>query len=80
MFKREINPTESKSYFQFGPRQTGKSTLISQENVPYPYKQFNNDGELGGLKSFIKDNPGIQTYVLGTAQSRRRLHDDITLE
>ena len=28
MFNREINPTKSKSYFLFGPRQTGKSTLV----------------------------------------------------
>ena len=28
MFKREINPTKSKSYFLFGPRQTGKSTFV----------------------------------------------------
>ena len=35
--------------------------------------------QLGGLKSFIKDNPGIPAYVLGAGQSRRRLHDDITV-
>lgn len=28
MFNREINPTKSKSYFLFGPRQTGKSTFV----------------------------------------------------
>ncbi len=28
MFEREINPTKSKSYFLFGPRQTGKSTFV----------------------------------------------------
>jgi len=28
MFKRFINPTKSKSYFLFGPRQTGKSTFV----------------------------------------------------
>jgi len=28
MFKREINPAKSKSYFLFGPRQTGKSTFV----------------------------------------------------
>ena len=28
MFKREINPPKSKSYFLFGPRQTGKSTFV----------------------------------------------------
>jgi predicted AAA+ superfamily ATPase len=28
MFKREINPLKSKSYFLFGPRQTGKSTFV----------------------------------------------------
>ena len=33
--------------------------------------------QLGGLKSFIKDNPGIPAYVLGAGQSRRRLHGDI---
>lgn len=27
IFKRDINPVKSKSYFLFGPRQTGKSTL-----------------------------------------------------
>jgi predicted AAA+ superfamily ATPase len=35
--------------------------------------------QLGGLKSFILDNPGIPTYVLGDRQNRRRLHDDITV-
>jgi predicted AAA+ superfamily ATPase len=28
MFKRDINLTKSKSYFLFGPRQTGKSTFV----------------------------------------------------
>lgn len=28
MFNREINPAKSKSYFLFGPRQTGKSTFV----------------------------------------------------
>jgi predicted AAA+ superfamily ATPase len=28
MFKREINPVKTKSYFLFGPRQTGKSTFV----------------------------------------------------
>jgi len=28
MFKREINPIKTKSYFLFGPRQTGKSTFV----------------------------------------------------
>jgi predicted AAA+ superfamily ATPase len=28
MFRREINPVKSKSYFLFGPRQTGKSTFV----------------------------------------------------
>jgi len=28
MFSREINPVKSKSYFLFGPRQTGKSTFV----------------------------------------------------
>ncbi|MBW2284115.1 MAG: AAA family ATPase [Deltaproteobacteria bacterium] len=28
MFKREIIPSKSKSYFLFGPRQTGKSTFV----------------------------------------------------
>ena len=28
MFKREINPAKTKSYFLFGPRQTGKSTFV----------------------------------------------------
>ena len=28
MFKRELNPAHSKSYFLFGPRQTGKSTFV----------------------------------------------------
>ncbi len=28
MYKREINPVKSKSYFLFGPRQTGKSTFV----------------------------------------------------
>jgi len=28
MFKRELSPTQSKSYFLFGPRQTGKSTYV----------------------------------------------------
>lgn len=27
MFKREINPIKTKSFFLFGPRQTGKSTF-----------------------------------------------------
>ncbi len=35
--------------------------------------------QLGGLKSFILDNPGIPAYVLGDRQNRRRLHDDITV-
>lgn len=35
--------------------------------------------QLGGLKSFILDNPGIPTFVLGDRQNRRRLHDDITV-
>ncbi len=28
MFERDIKPVKSKSYFLFGPRQTGKSTLV----------------------------------------------------
>ena len=28
MFKREIYPAKTKSYFLFGPRQTGKSTFV----------------------------------------------------
>jgi predicted AAA+ superfamily ATPase len=28
MFKREINPAKTKSYFLFGPRQTGKNTFV----------------------------------------------------
>ena len=35
--------------------------------------------QLGGLKSFMLDNPGIPAYVLGDRQNRRRLHDDITV-
>ena len=35
--------------------------------------------QLGGLKSFILDNPGIPAYVLGDRQNRRRLHGDITV-
>jgi predicted AAA+ superfamily ATPase len=35
--------------------------------------------QLGGLKSFILDNPGVPAYVLGDRQNRRRLHDDITV-
>jgi predicted AAA+ superfamily ATPase len=35
--------------------------------------------QLGGLKSFILDNPGIPAYVLGDRQNRRSLHDNITV-
>jgi len=34
MFKREINPSKSKSYFLFGPRQTGKSTFVKSFITP----------------------------------------------
>jgi predicted AAA+ superfamily ATPase len=35
--------------------------------------------QLGGLKSFILDNPGVPSYVLGARQNRRSLHDNITV-
>jgi len=34
MLKRDINPTKSKSYFLFGPRQTGKSTFVKSQLRP----------------------------------------------
>lgn len=34
---------------------------------------------LTGLKSFMEDNPGIPTYVLGVEQNRRLLDKDITV-
>ena len=34
---------------------------------------------LGGLKSFIEDNPGVPVYVLGQGQKRRRLHNNISV-
>lgn len=34
MFRREINPSKTKSFFLFGPRQTGKSTLVKSLLTP----------------------------------------------
>jgi predicted AAA+ superfamily ATPase len=34
---------------------------------------------LGGLKSFMEDNPGVPAYVLGHGQKRRLLKHDIFL-
>ncbi len=34
MFRREINPYKTKSFFLFGPRQTGKSTLVKSLLTP----------------------------------------------
>ena len=34
---------------------------------------------LGGLKSFIKDNPDISAYVLGLKQNKRLLQNNITI-
>ena len=34
MFKREINPAKTKSFFLFGPRQTGKSTFVKSLLTP----------------------------------------------
>jgi predicted AAA+ superfamily ATPase len=34
MFSRKINPTKTKSYFLFGPRQTGKSTFVKSLLTP----------------------------------------------
>jgi len=34
---------------------------------------------LGGLKSFVDDNPDVPAYVLGRAQRRSRLHKTVTI-
>lgn len=34
MFEREINPVKIKSFFLFGPRQTGKSTFVKSLLAP----------------------------------------------
>ena len=34
MFQREINPVKTKSFFLFGPRQTGKSTFVKSLLTP----------------------------------------------
>ena len=75
MFKRQINPAKTKSYFLFGPRQTGKSTLVKSLIGPQdlyfdllPQRNFLNYAKNPGrireeILAGLKQNKGLLCII-----------------
>lgn len=87
MIRRSFNPSSKKSFFLFGPRQTGKSTLISQTYQEFvwtidllqedTYLEYSKDPSLFRRQAVEKLKQGIRTIVLDEVQRLPALLNEV---